>query len=85
MPPFVQVTSGPEEMPTASVADNVADPVPADATLKVDGLKETAGDVTSATGVGVVGAGVVVLTPPPPPPPPQADKSSADAIDSVGR
>jgi len=49
-----------------------------EATVNVDGLKTIAGGVVSAMGVVV----------PPlllPPPPPQADKSSADAIESVER
>jgi hypothetical protein len=79
-PPFVQLTVGPDVTPRASVADNVELPVASDSTVKVVGLKATAGAVVSATGGGGVG-----VDDPPPPPPPQADKSSADAIESAGR
>lgn len=77
-PPFVQLTFGPTVIPTASVADKVEVAVASDSTVNEFGLKDNAGATVSTTG----GGGVGVL---PPPPPPQADRSSADAIDSVER
>ena len=80
LPPFVHVTVGPDAIPDASVAVKLEAPVVSDSTERVDGLKETRGAVISATG-----AGGVVVPPLLPPPPPQADKSSADAIESLER
>ena len=80
LPPLVQFTVGPDAIPDASVAVKLEAPVDSDTTVRVDGVKETKGAVVSATG-----AGGVVVPPLLPPPPPQADKSSADAIDSVER
>jgi len=79
LPPFVQVTVGPDAIPLPSVAVSVDEAVVSEITVSVDGLKDTIGDVVSAAG------GVGVEVPLLPPPPPQADKSSTDAIESVER
>ena len=81
LPPFVQVTVGPVEIPLASVALRVDEAVVEETTVSVEGLKETTGAVVSETGGGGVGVPPLLL----PPPPPQADKSSNDAIESVER
>ena len=52
IPPFVQVTDGPSVTPTLSVAVNVEFALSPDLTLKLDGLKVTAGEVVSAAGGG---------------------------------
>jgi hypothetical protein len=81
LPPLVHETVGPVVTPTASVAVKVELPVCVDSTVSVETLKATAGAVVSAAG-GTTGG---FTLPPPPPPPPQADKSSADAIESAER
>jgi len=77
-PPFVHVTEGPVVMPTLSVAVNVEEPVEEDSTVKVVGLKETAGACVSGGGGGGVGG-----TELPPEPPPQETMTIALKVIAV--
>lgn len=65
VPPFVQLTVGPDVTATLSVAVKLDIPVPVDITVKVEGLKETVGAEVSGGGGG--GGGGTELPPDPPP------------------